>query len=494
MYLTALNHRQCAGRAGRRGFDLLNNVVFHGISEQKVHRLLSFRLPDLNGHFPLTTTLVLRLFILLHESGNSAYAVSAVNALLSQPRLYLGGESFRDQTLHHLRFSIEYLRRQSLLDPNRTPLNFAGLVTYLHYTENSLFAFHALLKESYFHGLCAGIDDQESETLLQLMLVMAHLFGRVHCRRVDLEYKQNVVELSSSIAFLPALPEEAANILKDHNKQTLQVYQTYVRTFVGQHVRREDNELPLTGVIFGGTKNEDERMAFDEPTSIRSAFVALSGWGDGFESVHDLCSTTRSGIFLEEAVIPYMDICSEDNTVPLNAWLLDFFKHGDVKALEHANGIRRSDVWFHLNNFSLVLATIFTSLSNLLKITDGQEMDMLDVDAFDEVEDAKDVMKSVSAATDTAQTPELGMRAHQGMVQKPTRRNAKIAGPWDDESEDDATDVGPSSVTPSKFSGCNVVSDLENLSFEHNRGLLSVLKAFQKLQIEFNQKFRAMWA
>ncbi|KAK1020060.1 hypothetical protein LTR33_019254, partial [Friedmanniomyces endolithicus] len=118
VFLTALNYRQCAGRAGRRGFDLLGNVVFQGVSHAKVSRLISSRLPDLNGHFPITTTLVLRLFTLLHESKNAKYAVGAVNALLSQPRLYMGGASFKEQTMHHLRFSIEYLRRQHLLGAN----------------------------------------------------------------------------------------------------------------------------------------------------------------------------------------------------------------------------------------------------------------------------------------------------------------------------------------------------------------------------------------
>jgi hypothetical protein len=39
VFLTALNFRQCAGRAGRRGFDLLGNILFLGIFLQRVFRL-----------------------------------------------------------------------------------------------------------------------------------------------------------------------------------------------------------------------------------------------------------------------------------------------------------------------------------------------------------------------------------------------------------------------------------------------------------------------
>jgi hypothetical protein len=142
VFLTALNFRQAAGRSGRRGFDLLGNVVFQGISRERASRLLSSRLPELTGHFPITTTLVLRLFTLLNDSKSSPYAVKTINSLLSQPRLYLGGQSFKEQVLHHLRFSIEYLRRNELLGPEGEPVNFTSCVSHLYFTENSSFAFH----------------------------------------------------------------------------------------------------------------------------------------------------------------------------------------------------------------------------------------------------------------------------------------------------------------------------------------------------------------
>lgn len=47
--------------------------------------------------------------------------------------------------------------------------------------------------------------------------------------------------------------------------------------------------------------------------------------------------------------------------VPLLIGTIDFFKHGDVFTIERANGIRRADIWFLLNDFSMVLATIITS-------------------------------------------------------------------------------------------------------------------------------------
>ncbi|USW51870.1 Putative helicase, P-loop containing nucleoside triphosphate hydrolase [Septoria linicola] len=510
VFLTALNYRQCAGRAGRRGFDLLGNVVFQGVSRQKVCRLLSSRLPDLNGHFPITTTLVLRLFTLLHESKNAKYSVNAINALLSQPRMYMGGQSFKEQTMHHLRFSIEYLRRQQLLGNDGAPLNFAGLVSHLYFTENSSFAFHALLKEGYFHELCADIEKNEKDTLETLMMVLSHLFSRIECRQADEEYREKVVKPSSSMVFLPPMPTSASNILIEHNKQTLSVYRAYVETFVDQHIKEDDRTLPLSG-IKAGTGGSDAPASIPSlpPSRIRSSFVALSGAGDEFDNIHDLCQTTRDGVFLEEAVIPHMDVYPEEMEVPLNAYLLDFYKHGDVHTIERANRIRRSEIWFLLNDFSLVLATIITSLMNFMKLTEATDLDMLEVmgnmDAHEEAEDDK------IAATETESTvsgPSVGGdSAVGGLVDRtapkstrpaaPTKKQAKNADSWEDlAGSDDEDDVEAALEHSVGEEAEALAQELANSAWEGEggEGLKNVLKAFQKLHADFTVKFRAMWA
>ena len=97
------------------------------------------------------------------------------------------------------------------------------------------------------------------------------------------------------------------------------VFTTYVRTFVDQHIKTDDDKLPLTGIKAGGTDDSVTLPGSLPPVKVRSSFVALSGHGDTFESISDLCRTTRSGVFLEEAVIPHLDIYPDESTTPLNA-------------------------------------------------------------------------------------------------------------------------------------------------------------------------------
>lgn len=501
IFLTALNYHQAAGRAGRRGFDLLGNVVFAGMTQERVHEIMSSRLPDIRGHFPLSTTLVLRTIGLLHHTKNCDYSVRAVKALLSQTRLYLGGPADEIAIKHHLRFSIEYLRRQHLLDGAGAPINFAGLAGHLYFTENAVFGFHSLLKEGYFHSLCAEYKDSPTETLHKLVLVLSHIFCRIPTRSVTPAWEE-LIRKSPSLVFLPPLPEEPLRILRQHNQDTLGMFKGYTGTFVDQHLsEKPDRVLPFTkiGVGAGGDvvcdPNIQQILGNNQrvPTKLRSPFSALSGFGDdSFESVRDLCTTVRGGVFLEESAIPYIPL-HPDNTggKPWNAYIYDFYKHGDMEAVIRDNQIKRGDVWFHLKDFSLVMATIVASLKNFVDLTAGDDADlaMMDVqDAQDADQDRKEIAEETEG--DKLQENETGPGSSnadgQSVATGPAlaTRKAPVPDSWDDGSDDESPsdDGSETESAPPAWEGDD----------EHKLPL--VLSMFEMVRDEFDEKFKAIWA
>ncbi|RJE24609.1 DEAD DEAH box helicase [Aspergillus sclerotialis] len=511
IYLTALNFRQAAGRSGRRGFDVLGNVVFQDVPYTKVFRLLSSRLPDLNGHFPITTSLVLRLFILLNESKQAPHAVRSINSILSCPRIYLGGPEMKDTVLHHLRFSIEYLRRNNLLDSSGAPLNFAGCISHLYFTESSSFAFHALLNAGYFHELSNGIEDNPKKTLLTLMLVMSHLFGRQAPRPSILESYQNAAKKSSSVVALPDLPANAAETLRSHNRQTLGIYAAYVTTFIDQHIKEPDCTLPLTGIKCGGEKTAEEvglALSNRVPPRVTSAFFGLSGHYDQWSNISDLCSMVRSGVWLEESVVPYVNFGGgEAGSRPLNAYLYDFFKHGNVHELQKANGIRKGDIWFLLNDFSLIHATIITSMENFLKLSNA-DADMIDVMGSGSAHEANiddSILEDEAENKEksTKPSPSLPVRQKQNA---PATNIAKIqkkrvVDSWEDDESDDAVGQGSDSIPESFENGLQSDSETRGQTQvprdkepKDLGSILIALKAFKMLRDEFDMKFKAMWA
>ncbi|KAM3452066.1 hypothetical protein MY3296_004803 [Beauveria thailandica] len=491
VFLTPLNYHQASGRAGRRGFDLLGNVVFVGMPLNRALEIMSSKLPDLSGHFPLSTTLVVRMLGLLHHTKDSEYATKSIKSILSLSRLYLGGPSDQMAIQHHLRFSIEYLRRQQLLSKNGTPLNFAGLIGHLYFTENAVFAFHSLLKEGYFHRVCKAIDRNSETVLLELVLVLSHLFCRI-----PLSTHTSVAKdlRSPSEITLPALPTEAETILKGHNQETLDIFRLYVSTFIKQHLEHTpDTKLPFTGFeVKVQQKLEQEWQPIVThlpPTKLRSPFAALSGFTDKFDTIHELCATIRSGVFLEESAVPYIRIYPADTGgKPWNAYIYDFFKHGDLKALVRDNHIKRGDVWFHLKDFSLILATIVTSLENFVRLdVHTDDAAMIDVqDAGDVMLERRDEMADEDKAFSNRAEKESSARAATTQSKSATASKKKVElDSWEDDvSNDDSASESPADVP---LGG-------DSWQDTGDGNLLQVLRAFRMLQEEFENKFRKEWA
>lgn len=519
VFLTALQYRQASGRAGRRGFDVLGNIVFHGISHHRVLEITSSQLPKLRGQFPTSVTLILRLFSLLHGTNNSDYACRAVKSLLSQSRLYLGGPDTKLAIEHHLRFSIDYLRRQHLLSETGIPLNFCGLVGHLYYTENAAFAFHSLLKEGYFHKLCAQIDRPErlSDILLTLIHVMSHLFCRIPCHRhEDKKWLENVVRKSPSVILLPALPKDAERVLRQHNRETLGIFKNYVESYATQYLADSpDHELPFTkyNVKPRGALRGDLQTALHPLPAVvvASSFAALSGADDSFTTIGELCRDVRSGVFLEESTIPHVPLApDETDGVPWNAYLYDFFKHGDLVALKRDNGIKEGDVWFLLKDFSLILATIVTSLNNFLSGVDADEADA----AMTNVQDAGDIIAENAGIDlgedamehDKSSANRVPPNASDiGSSNKKKGHRKPVVESWDDELSDDGGDEQDNlddscphhGKQESKSPSSDDTSDTGLPSWAHEtqgESLAKVYMAFRLLQSEFDTKFKKIGA
>lgn len=382
--------------AGRRGYDLLGKVVFYGLPADRVQRLVLSKLPALGGNFPLTTTMVLRLFNLLHGSGHAPYAVEAVKSLLHLPQVGFTSETGRSELMHHIRFSIDYLRRSSLLDRLGNPINLFGLTNHLYYTEPSNFALAALVQSRVIHRLCRrdGLEDAKRGVLH----LLCHLFGRRNVPRAytSAENAKDLLAKSASKVILTPLPKAAVRVLREKDETTLKIFNGYAVAFARQSTAANqlaaDVALPLSGVAYAGSSSTNAFIEHLRATSIqvtaRSSFVANSGHDDAFRSIADLTQNARSGIHLKEHGIPSFHHFISENPHALNAYILDFYNHGQTDPLVIANGIRRGEIWYLLQDFMLTLKTFRASLAHMLVAAtepDTQDPDV-EVQAVDPAE------------------------------------------------------------------------------------------------------------
>lgn len=336
------------------------------------------------------------------------------------------------------------------------------------------------------------------------MLVLCHIFGRRVCRVIDDPEEAEKIKRSPSIVYLPAMPTKAARILKQHNNQTLEIFTTYVKTFAAQHAKESERKLPLThvaigpdstvmnGQIFNGhangtahseTNGDDGSLPSLPTPHARSTFVALSGLGDEFTTIEDLCSSTREGVFLEAAVIPHLEIHPDEARTPLNAYLLDFYMHGSLAPLETANGIRKSDVWFLLNDFSMVLATIVTSLAIYLGLGSSEDPEMLDVmGAGDAAENDAD--EEIAAAT-VVEAPSAAATANKAAPAF-VKKSKQVVDDWDAGEDDLVAEEDFLKSEANKPTGANDDEEYEKL--------MNVYRSFKLLKAAFDEKFHAIFA
>ena len=398
--LTQEQFRQCAGRAGRRGFDLLGRVVFYGIPLDRINRILLSRLPRLTGTFPLSSTMVLRLFSLLEGSGHDPYAVHAINSILRLPHISFGSDVGKSQLLHHLRFSIDYLRRTHLLTQEGKPVNLFGIASHLYYTEPSNLAITVLLHNGVIHDICSQPSSVEAER--GLMTLLCHLFGRRYLPQVYATTSniRDLTQKGPSRVLLGPLCPNARATLRAHQKEITDIFSAYALAFSSQHADElgPDDRLPLSGGVIRPSENSIRRpqtafFAHLAETAVkpkaRSLFVANSGHGDGFGDIGELVRTVRHGVYLNEHAIPSIGHIL-DPELPLNAYLYDFFVHGQDNALVNMNGIRRGDVWYALEAFHLVLTTIRGELENLLRASKEQEVVSHETELDDNLENVSE--------------------------------------------------------------------------------------------------------
>jgi len=393
---------------------------------------------------------VLRLFSLLEGSNYAPYAVHATRSILRLPHISFGSNVGKSQLLHHLRFSVDYLRRAHLLDHEGKPVNLFGIASHLSYTEPSNLAMVMLLQSGVIHDICSQANLVEAQQ--DLMILLCHLFCRRYLPEVYAKTSniRDLVQKGPSSVVLTPLHPKARVVLLAHQKETLGIFRAYALAFSSQHADElgPDNRLPLSGGVIGpsdtSTRPRTALFAHIAKTAVRpkarSLFVATSGHDDTFGDVGELARTVRHGIHLNEHAIPTMEHILDPKR-PLNAYLCDFFVHGQVDALVNMNGFRRGDVWFALRDFYLILMAIRGDLENLLLNT----------------------LKDSEAEPDSPAMTD---------------------------------DSGYQSSDPSEL---DEAGDETNLStFKRPRGVLDrdwrVYEVFRSITNEFGVKFKAMWA
>lgn len=243
--LTPLQCQQMSGRAGRRGYDPLGQVIFWGISPNRVVELNTVNLRQINGMDPITPTFVLRSIILGDvetkkkqakgprdplgtqegpkavkswdedsdsEESNIVVDDKVVAVPENMKSIYTSLHHAYKNTLYHYqnpddinKFQLyaEKLLQLGLIDPLGHPVGMAGIVAHLGAYEPSNFMIAHLLSVPYLHNLCKNHESDWDSISKQLITILAHVFSR---------------HINNSSHTLPLLPNDLQSMMTSYTE------------------------------------------------------------------------------------------------------------------------------------------------------------------------------------------------------------------------------------------------------------------------------------
>jgi len=422
--LATMQFKQMAGRAGRRNLDWVGNVVFMGVPQAKVERLMIGALPTLKGHHPLDPTAVLRLSITHNNQypnrGKERFEVDKdrvkqMGKNITQNPLFalgkeVGGDLFTETLRMQFRATSEYLQREGFLDQSGKGLYLSGLATRPLYSDHEVhgtpanLVFTSLLKRGVFHdkAVCGSFSRKHPQRFTsELLQVLAWFFTRnrfgwkeeIHrSHMLDPEVKD---EDCPHIVHLTPIEElfsgKIAAALDRHNEDALRVYGKFARRAAKaiEEKHGKQTKLPVSGVDFKGKAAEEDADEFLQelrkeaiPFVARSPFVALAGLDDDFHCVEDLVQSVRDHLLIEEdslAILDFIDLGrrrgQRDRRVHMNAVVFDFRATGHQNSaetsesrrewLEAYNGLSQSNSWHLLDRFIRISDNLTTMLEKL---------------------------------------------------------------------------------------------------------------------------------
>lgn len=337
--------------------------MFYGVPFGKIQRLMAAVTPDVIGHYPLSSSLTLRL-----QALHRRYPLEALDVcerLVRQPLLYseggMGDVEAGEQLAAFMRFSVDYLARESHVNTHGSLVGLGPLASHLHAVEPGNFVLAALLRDGIIHDLCTPTDDETDDDMhVRLLHVLSHLFHRrpLHpCAFGD----HRVTESYSNVV-LDGLPYHLAESVRAHNARALSVITAYIRSAAKRLPRNATAALPISNVPFpvenGGDAVTgglvDALLAEAVPFAARSPFAALSGGGDIFGSAEEISSSVVDGISFEPAAAPVTEpvrLHVNATAQVLNSFVLDYYKHGQRRVIIEANGLNASEFWNGVNDF-----------------------------------------------------------------------------------------------------------------------------------------------
>jgi len=384
--LNGLMFRQMSGRAGRRGFDLLGQVVFLDMAFPKVRRLIASELSSLTGEFTLSPTTLLRVMHSWDRLKSQALCgdnqiedkmediAKCLSPMLTTPFFKSKRANLEVQVTYFARYAAELLYQEGLMKNDGSPSNLANIVTHMFEVEPANIVLSRLLSSGVLHEYLQreAPKERKGERRTHLTVKLTAILGwLLYPRRLPSTIPKERAPRkkhhpSEKCPALPDLPKKIRAEVQKYNARVFELFQQFAWSVAStQKIGEDDLTLPLSHAKF--RPGWDARgEPFDKKSQYagrligqltrfraRSPFSAVSGSGDNFSSPSELIASVRGVIHLDlnsmPMVAPSLQGCS--CLEPTNSWALDLMMHGKMRYLSEDNGISSTQTYKLVKSF-----------------------------------------------------------------------------------------------------------------------------------------------
>eukprot|EP00669_Euglena_mutabilis_P012115 TRINITY_DN6738_c0_g1_i1.p1 TRINITY_DN6738_c0_g1~~TRINITY_DN6738_c0_g1_i1.p1 ORF type:complete len:757 (+),score=219.81 TRINITY_DN6738_c0_g1_i1:627-2897(+) len=397
LQLNPLQFRQMSGRAGRRGFDMLGHVIFFGVPEAKINRLMTSEIQSLKGHWPMTPALAHRLIALythphckekmqkrIQHQTTSLWLAPLIHIALPGEDVVANQLAVQKRTIYQVQiyFStiLDCLTSDGLLATDGQSEAFADTVAKLYRYEPAQFLFIALLRQGILHKVTSNyrplttdekyrLSREQAEKRMRnneqaleaLLLVLSHVLARREIHRSVLADKDIDTEGVHQV-YLPSLPSDVQAALDHCTGRVLSCFTAHL-TNASKHIKEEGHKdaLPLSGITFDKSAPADgsgimrQLQADAIPFLARSPFVAIAGKGDTFETQGEMALTVRDGVCIDSEMIPLVETrdtsLTNHGALLLNAAVFDYQHSSSQDDVLKWNGLNYKESWEDLDRF-----------------------------------------------------------------------------------------------------------------------------------------------
>jgi hypothetical protein len=316
-FLTGMMFRQCAGRAGRRGYGSgIGNVYFAGFNIHTIMRKMCLPMDALSPQLAITPAVLLRLTArcCAPQDQEKKWIDNLALRVLTNPlfRCLIETDSrremFEQALVHSCFFSWSFFYERGYLKSTGQPTMKCDLPIRIYYMDPECFILAEMLTDCVDSShsvssvtLLALVPGSGSKALankdeldMAVLAILDYLLGRGNVRhsRFAADYRLNDV---------------VQQIWYDYSVNVFKQYTGYMQALSANMI---DRGLPLDlpqSVDQFLRWSRERGLAVTSDIHARAPQACLSGRGDDFSSVEEMIMCGKDGIFASSNVIPTSD-------------------------------------------------------------------------------------------------------------------------------------------------------------------------------------------